>query len=310
VFDFFKRYSEHSYFPVLDGHDRPLGLICEHRLKTYIYSSYGRDLIANRAYRKELADFLEPCPSADVNSTAERLLEIYSSAEQPPGIIMTDDFVYAGFLSEGALLRLIDQKNLAVARDQNPLTRLPGNNSIVAYVSRVLDVPGPPWMLAYLDFDHFKPFNDHYGFRQGDRAITLFAELLRKHLPHGGFAGHIGGDDFFAGVEGLDASAARAVIGALLRAFAHEVQSFYDAEARTRGWISSRDRSGRPARYPLLRCSAAIVLLPSGPRTDDLDALARRIAVLKKRAKAAEDGISLLDPGAASAAEHVKPQLA
>lgn len=216
VFDCFKRHSEHSHFPVLDAHDRPLGLICEHRLKTYIYSS-------------------------------------------------------------------------------------------VAYVSRVLDIPGPRWMLAYLDFDHFKPFNDSYGFRQGDRAITLFADLLRKQLPRGGFAGHIGGDDFFAGVEGLDAPTARALIDALLGAFAHQVQSFYDAEARTRGWISSRDRTGKPTRYPLLRCSAAVVVLPSGPRSDDLDALARRIAVLKKRAKAAEDGISLLDLGATRAGEQATP---
>ena len=33
---------------------------------------------------------------------------------------------------------------------------------------------------TYFDFDDFKPFNDHYGFRLGDRVIQLFADILRS----------------------------------------------------------------------------------------------------------------------------------
>lgn len=53
-------------------------------------------------------------------------------------------------------------------------------------------------MMVYFDFDNFKPFNDYYGFRKGDRAITLFADILKSSV---GFeeclVGHVGGDDFF-----------------------------------------------------------------------------------------------------------------
>ena len=32
--------------------------------------------------------------------------------------------------------------------------------------------------VVYFDFDNFKPFNDRYGFRLGDRAILMFAENI------------------------------------------------------------------------------------------------------------------------------------
>ncbi|WP_395173268.1 diguanylate cyclase domain-containing protein [Roseibium alexandrii] len=48
--------------------------------------------------------------------------------------------------------------------------------------------------MCYIDFDNFKPFNDTYGYRQGDRAIILFSELLQKHVTgNNSFHGHIGG---------------------------------------------------------------------------------------------------------------------
>ena len=50
--------------------------------------------------------------------------------------------------------------------------------------------------LILLDVDHFKPFNDHYGFHQGDHAISLFAALLRRYFfSEGDFLGHVGDDD-------------------------------------------------------------------------------------------------------------------
>ena len=36
------------------------------------------------------------------------------------------------------------------------------------------------WHLAYFDIDHFKPFNDRFGFRQGDRVILLLASANRE----------------------------------------------------------------------------------------------------------------------------------
>lgn len=39
-----------------------------------------------------------------------------------------------------------------------------------------------PYVLAMLDIDHFKPFNDHYGHGAGDRALQAVAFCLRSGL--------------------------------------------------------------------------------------------------------------------------------
>lgn len=293
VFEFFERYSNCSYFPVLDRADKPLGLICEKDIKRFIYAAYGRELLSNRAYRKSILDFVSPCPNIDINSPVERLLEAYAAAGSPPGMIMTEGFVYAGFISQAALLQIIDAKNLAAARDQNPLTRLPGNNSIIDYVSRVLEDEAREYCLVYFDFDNFKPFNDTYGFRVGDRAIVLFADLLRKMLPtQSCFIGHVGGDDFFAGFCGPDHELVYGHVVRLVGQFKHEVLSLYDAATRERGYIEAMTRDGQHARLPLLGVSAAMLWIPSGLRECNLDDISRIIAKQKKTAKAASDGLA------------------
>ena len=55
--------------------------------------------------------------------------------------------------------------------------------------------------LLYADLDHFKAFNDHYGFMRGDQVIqaTRAADARRWHGEITGgdaFVGHVGGDDF------------------------------------------------------------------------------------------------------------------
>ena len=67
----------------------------------------------------------------------------------------------------------LSEKNIAIARDQNPLTKLPGNTLITAYISETLNDLENTYVYVYFDFDNFKPFNDSYGFRIGDRAILL-----------------------------------------------------------------------------------------------------------------------------------------
>ena len=54
--------------------------------------------------------------------------------------------------------------------------------------------------IIYFDFNDFKPFNDIYGFRQGDRAILVFSELFTKRYPKDAFIAHIGGW-FFVGLR-------------------------------------------------------------------------------------------------------------
>ncbi|WP_082910693.1 bifunctional diguanylate cyclase/phosphodiesterase [Magnetospirillum moscoviense] len=286
VFERFRSDKTVTFFPVIDAAGEPVGIVREAELKDYTYSQYGKALIANKTIGRRLKDFVVRCPIADINTKAEQILQVYSAVENSEGILIVDTMKYVGFLSAHSLLRVINEKNLAAARDQNPLTRLPGNNLIHEYLSEALAATDTPFVLAYFDFDNFKPFNDKYGFRLGDRAITLFAELLTKAMPRDcGFPGHVGGDDFFAAFRGLPPDEAVAVTARLIAAFARDVESFYDDATRKQGHIDGTDRQGNSLRFPLMTVSAAVIHLPAGRAACSVDDVGQQIAVLKKQAK-------------------------
>ena len=290
VFERFRRDPHRTLFPVIDGENRPVGLILERDIKDYIYSPYGRDLILNRAIGKGLRYFVSKAPLVDIRTEAERILETYSANSGSEGVLVVENGYYIGMLTAGSLLRVINDKNLTLAREQNPLTRLPGNTLISQYVAEAMDDPAWSGVLAYVDFDNFKPFNDTYGFRQGDRAILLFSELMRRELTgEKTFLGHVGGDDFFIGLSDTDLSEASERIRRLTDIFRRDVESFYDAEARRRGGILGHDRDGKGHFYPLLTVSMALVGVEKARTPRNADDLAGLIATLKSEAKVAPD---------------------
>ncbi len=281
-----------SFLPVIDHAGNPVGIVRDKDIKNYAYSPFGKDLIRNAAYKKSLSDFITKCPIADIRMTTEKILELFALYGNPEGIFITDDFKYVAFLQAGALLRMVNEKNLTQARDQNPLTKLPGNNAINGYVTDAVDNMLSAWTFVYFDFNDFKPFNDTYGFRQGDRAILLFAELMRKSLgAEDIFLGHVGGDDYFAAFRDMESDAVRAMIESLLKHFSDDAASFYDAAARKKGCIVAKDRHGKHRRFPLLTCSAVILDLPAGYTRCSSDDVLGLIAGMKKEAKASPDFI-------------------
>ncbi|WP_299443973.1 GGDEF domain-containing protein [uncultured Rhodospira sp.] len=294
VFERFRHDKDRNFFPVVDGAGEPAGIIRELDLKEYTYSLYGKDLLSNRALGRTLDAFVARCPVADVNTKAEKILEIFSASSGAECILITRDRQYIGFMSAASLLKVVNEKNLALARDQNPLSRLPGNTMINEYISEALMDEDNTYIIVYLDFDHFKPFNDSYGYRQGDRAITLFADLMRKHLNGPDvFIGHVGGDDFFVGFKGIASDQAVVLIKDLVERFRLDVESFYDEEARTRRYIVAKDRDGVERRLELLSASAAIVEVPRGHQIRSADEIAGLIAGLKKQAKHSTEKIAM-----------------
>lgn len=308
VLDYFRRHPEVRLAPVVDAVGHPVGILRDRDFKIYVYSQYGAELLKNQALNKNLRSFLRPCLTADVESKAERIIELFSSNDAEDGILMTRDGVYAGFLRATALIKLAHEKNVTAAREQNPLTKLPGNTKIVEFVSDALQDRARPCIFVYVDFDNFKPFNDTLGFRQGDRAILMFAELMLACVqPLGGFAGHVGGDDFFVGFAGVALSEAEAAIEQLLTRFRSDAESLYDAESRAAGRIIATDRDGNSRTYPLLAASAVAVWLPVERRDWTIEEIAGLIGQHKSAAKRAPRKLTVVAPdeGPAAAAAMV-----
>ncbi len=293
----FRQNETAEVVPVVDERRRPLGVVRERDIKRFAYSRFGSDLLRNRAIAEGIRDLIVTCPVCDVSTHIDRIVEAFSGDSAADGILVTEDGHYVGFLSPRALLKLVNDYNLAGVRDQNPLSRLPGNHRIQDWLERALDNPANSVSVAFIDFDFFKPFNDTYGFRQGDRVITMFADMMRlvQNTP-GFFVGHIGGDDFVLGAQAVGEADVTEALTQLLSKFRTDVSSHYEAESRLRGYIVAKDRDGGERQFPLLRASAVLLHLPA--RTDgasthaaNTEEIAARFASRKSDAKGSPSGL-------------------
>ena len=290
VFEAFRRDPGRSYFPVVGADGSPAGIVHERDLKAFIYNPFGRDLLRNRAHGRGLAQFLTRCPIADVGADTSRMLDIFAHSRGADCVVVTENLRYLGVLSATALLKIMSEKNIRRAQDQNPLTELPGNLSIADHVAEAALDGGRARWFCYFDFDHFKPFNDRYGFRQGDKAITLFATIMRRHLG-GAFLGHVGGDDFFAGLDGITAEEVKRRLEGVLAEFARLVVDLYDPADRAAGGILALDRQDQMRLHPPMRCSAAVLELPMGRISGAPDRIGEMIAEAKSEAKRSASGL-------------------
>ena len=270
--------------PVIDDAGRPLGLITERSFRSAFYRSY-----ASGASPLAVAELVTAVPTIDGARSCEELVE--RSVGCTDGVLVTSGDLYAGYVTPCGLTNLIAERRVRQARDQNPLSHLPGNATINAHIMWLCGQTAARRVCCYFDFNHFKPFNDTYGFRLGDRAIMLFADIMRRHFARfGGFLGHIGGDDFFASFLGADPADIEASVDNILDDFCHEIESLYEAADRDNGFLIADDRNGQSQIYPLMTCSAAVLQLPIGATIDTLDAFSRELASAKRVAKLAPDG--------------------
>jgi EAL domain-containing protein (putative c-di-GMP-specific phosphodiesterase class I)/GGDEF domain-containing protein len=283
--------------PVVDAAMSPIGIIHEHQLKTIACSPYGRSLTQNRSSNlSALETYIEPIPVVDLTMPLETMIELFSLSQNAPGVLIVDSSRYIGYLSAREMIEVVHERNLIRARDENPLTRLPGNFRINEYIANVID-SGADAVLAYFDFDHFKPYNDHYGFRNGDRVILLFAELMHKVLCADYFKGHIGGDDFFVGAMINEAHPFEKICGeieSLIASFSDEVKAFYEPADRDRGCIVAEDRDGNVREFKLLGVSSVVIKMGKGSAITSSEHLQRIFAMEKKTAKKSPDHMSII----------------
>ncbi len=182
--------------------------------------------------------------------------------------VEVDDFLVRPYLES----EVRDRINLTLLRslramDANPLSKLPGNTSIIQRLQDLID-KREDFGLAYCDLDYFKSYNDKYGFSRGDEVLMMSARIIvnivkafkvKGSFPP--FVGHIGGDDF---VFILPASLVETACQQVVDAFDAIVPNFYDAKDLKNGYIDSIDRQGNAQRFPIMAVSIAVVLNRNG----------------------------------------------
>jgi diguanylate cyclase (GGDEF)-like protein len=292
VFELFRRNPRQAFFPVLNANGEPRGVINEYHLKEYIYQPFGRDLLKNKEYERSISHFVDRAPIVGLDAEAEELMSLFANMENSACVILTENMRYAGVVSAASLIKVINEKQLKIAQDQNPLTSLPGNRAIRDFMQETGRDDDQSRFFCYCDFDNFKPFNDHYGFHLGDHAISLFAALMKRYFfSEEHFLGHVGGDDFFIGVRDWTRDELTEILGRLLSDFHDDVIELYSEDDRAAGMIRGHDRSGIERDFPLLRCSIGVVELPQGLVLDDVGRIGTEIAMVKAEAKDCDSGL-------------------
>jgi diguanylate cyclase (GGDEF)-like protein len=189
------------------------------------------------------------------------------SADKVVGLTAgADDYIIKPFdtLELVARVRSTLRRN-AEMRSVSPLTGLPGNNRIDLEISSRVSAESR-FAVCYFDLDHFKAFNDRYGFLRGDDVIQLAASALRQAALEATdpppFVGHVGGDDFVAVCEHEQAEL---LCRRVIQLFDAQVVSKHDYVDADRGFLEVVDRQGVVRRSPLVSVSVGIAL--SGRRS-------------------------------------------
>ncbi|MFH1269911.1 MAG: response regulator, partial [Candidatus Omnitrophota bacterium] len=89
-----------------------------------------------------------------------------------------DDYIVKPFEPKELLARIrMILRRTARDLEANPLTRLPGNVSILDELSSRIE-NNTLFAVCYIDIDKFKSYNDKYGFEHGDEVIRETARIL------------------------------------------------------------------------------------------------------------------------------------
>ena len=286
----FKKNTDHNFVPIIDEFRYFLGIIYESDIKKISYSQYGLSLAQNQNFSTTLLKYLKPALSVEMAWGIDKILEMYNlNFQNSLGIFITNSDKYLGFINLNSLLTMSYKRNIEIATNQSPLTKLPGNKQIEKFIANSFrNIQINTTHIIYFDFNDFKPFNDIYGFRQGDRAILIFSELLQKRYPKNSFIAHIGGDDFFVGLTDFTFEDVFELTLDIQNEFKYSAKNLYSKEDKEIGYIVSKDRFGTTRNFNLLSVSCAIVEINCKSNILNFD---DTLNIMKKESKSSKEPV-------------------
>jgi diguanylate cyclase (GGDEF)-like protein len=162
----------------------------------------------------------------------------------------------------------------AEMRAVSPLTGLPGNHRIEVELALRIAAGGQV-AVCYADLDHFKAFNDCYGFLRGDEVLLLLSNAIKTAAGESAdpapFVGHVGGDDF---VVICTPEQVETLCQRIVDIFDAAVPQLHDAADVARGHLSVVDRQGHVREYPLVGVSIGVATSERRRFRDHRDAVA------------------------------------
>ncbi|GGB45877.1 D-glycero-D-manno-heptose 1-phosphate guanosyltransferase [Oceanisphaera marina] len=255
VFDILLENEQLQSLPVL-AKNIPVGILRRARVMELFSGSYGRALYANKSVRHAMNIPVVVDWQTSLE-TASGLITLDDDSDPLSHFIVTRQGSYYGLASVRGLLRNITEQRLQHARYANPLTQLPGNVPIYRAIDDALQQQND-FYVAYFDLNYFKPYNDVYGYAQGDKVIQWVARLFEEVVAGAGqFIGHVGGDDFVAVFDSH--CHWRDLCELILQRFSDGIADFYLPEHRQHKGMLADARNGEQHFFPLLGLAIGVV---------------------------------------------------
>jgi diguanylate cyclase (GGDEF)-like protein len=252
-----------------------------YKVKTCTNQEDGLEILKKEPFNLVIADFqvryingIEICKAIRSNFNLRHIAIILLMNKKDPmekiKVIYAgaDDYIDKPF-EPGEFLARVKASLVRLSRDldANPLTKLPGNVSILKELEARIKSQSH-FAAAYLDLNKFKEFNDRYGFEMGDRIIHHLAAIIIKALERFGnasdFLGHIGGDDF---IFVTTPDCIEEISNKIIENFDKTVGDFYKEEDKRRGYIITKNRLGQLCKVSILSLSIGVITNEYRPLT-------------------------------------------
>ncbi len=243
--------SLRSVVVVRDG--KPIGHITRTHFYQKIGTRYGYNLFMgrqNQLIMKEsplIVDCSTPIIEVSTDAMDRRAEDLYDD------VIVIKKGLYLGVVSIRELLLKLVETQVAIASFLNPLTSLPGNKLIEEKLEKALQLE--IYSLVYFDLDHFKTYNDTYGFNRGDKILLYLTDILNRNITGiEDFLGHIGGDDFVAILPHYEVAS---ICQTIIEEFDAQIIDFYELEDLVQ--LQVPNRVGKLERFTCTSLSIAVI---------------------------------------------------
>ncbi|MFH1080858.1 MAG: GGDEF domain-containing protein [Pseudomonadota bacterium] len=191
-----------------------------------------------------------------VTTLAKLAMDRFQDDLYDPVLVVDAESRFMGTVTMKQVITKAVELEVRCAMSANPLTNLPGNEVIRHWIHDAF--LWPEYSIIYADLDHFKGFNDSYGFLMGDELLCLAAKVLARWRDSLSDArlGHVGGDDFVIVSREMVTESA---LDALCKIYDYEKLDLFKAGDIERGFMEVIDRQGHPIKAPLVTLSLAVI---------------------------------------------------